>query len=339
MIWHNQWESRFFIARNFLRENPGYELNQATVIEDFWVGKWLVQQMRCYEKGVLRPEQSAYMKSLIEETGISTESVGQKKQREQYKKAKQLIQKYGSWKATDLTEEERRTRRWIMRQIRKVEEGKATPDEQQQLTRIGVVFEKGDSPWMKFYVCAKQYHEENGHLRIPSNYRTEDGVRLGAWLSRQRGLYKAHSLSAEQIALLEAIEIQWNLQKEGFDRGLEAVNHYYESHRNLVVPINYKDDDGFPLYQWLCDLRKKKDRIPEETVNRLKQMGFEWRSAEEVKLDRVRSEIIKFLEAGNTPNVSYQVRTDDGFGIGRYLNVLRKEMSSGKYRYLTPELR
>lgn len=339
MIWHNQWESRFFIARNFLRENPGYEINQATVIGNFWVGKWLVQQVRCYEKGVLRPEQSAYMKSLIEETGISAESVGQKKQREQYRKAELLIQKYGSWKVSDLADEERKTSRWIQRQIRKVEKGKATPSEQQQLKKIGVVFEKEESPWMTFYRYAQKYYDEHGDLKIPTDYISEDGVRLGTWLSRQRGQYKTHSLSEEQIALLEAIAIQWNPQKEAFDRGIDAMNRSYESHGNLVVPINYKDDDGFSLYQWMCDLRKKKERIPEETVNRLTQMGFEWRSAEQVKLDRVRSEIIKFLDTGNSADVPYQFKTGEGFAIGRYLNVLRNENLSGKYRYLTPELR
>lgn len=338
MIWYDQWESRYYAARDFLRGNPGYEVNQATVIGDFWVGKWLVQQVRSYEKGILQPDQSALMQALIEETGISAESVAKKRKREQYKKAEQLILKYGSWKASGMTAEELKVSRWIMSQIRKVESGKASQYEYDMLVQIGVVFKKEASSWMRYYVYAKSYYETHGNLRIPANYVTEDGVRIGSWLSRQRGYYKLNDLTQEQIDLLEAFDIHWNPRREGFERGLDAMYRYYETHGDFAVPINFKDDEGFPLYQWMCDLRKKKERIPEKDIIKLTQMGFEWRSAEQVRLDRVRSAITDYISAGNSLDIPYQFKTENGFAMGRYLNLLRKEKASGKYRYLTPEL-
>ena len=338
MVWTNQWEARYQIAQDFLRDHPGYTINQGTVIGDFWIGKWLVQQMRAYEKKTLQPYQADLMRTLIAETGLSAESANQKKQRESYEKAKQLVEKYGSWKASGLTAEEKKISQWIRRLIRKAEAGKTTPNERQLLSQLGVVQDKEISPWMKYYALAKQYHLEHGNLKIHAHYTTEDGTRLGAWISRQRGLYKSNTLTAQQIELLEAIGMEWGIREERMERGMRSITRFYEMHGNLDVPLRYKDEDGFPLYQWMYDIRRGRTQISEDKAEILTQMGFEWRLSEQIKVDRVHSEIRTFLESGNSPNIAYSVRTENGFPIGRYLAAIRKERQSGKHRYLTPEL-
>lgn len=40
--------------------------------------------------------------------------------------------------------------------------------------------------WMAVYRLAEQYFRDNGHLKIPVGYVTEDGTKLGMWIASQR---------------------------------------------------------------------------------------------------------------------------------------------------------
>lgn len=73
--------------RIFLKKNPGYELSRATVIGDFWAGKWLVQQARAPEKGLLHPDQANQFRILAEIYGITSQTQVQKRWVSTFEKA------------------------------------------------------------------------------------------------------------------------------------------------------------------------------------------------------------------------------------------------------------
>ena len=69
--------------------------------------------------------------------------------------------------------------------------------------------------WMRNYVLAKEYYLKNGHLRMTTNYITEEGTKLGMWLSTQRQAYRGnpnYNMTEEKQGLLEAIEIDWTIK-------------------------------------------------------------------------------------------------------------------------------
>ena len=180
---------------------------------------------------------------MVRETGISTETKTQKHWKDQFAEAKKLMDAHGSWRIEAETAGDRQTIRWIKRQLQRMEEGKLPQDQVDLLQRSGIRPEKDDTPWMKNYRLAEQYHREHGDLNIPVSYVTEDGVRLGAWLSRQRSLHgnvpPLKGLTEEQTGLLEALGIEWNPQRAPFEAGLRAAGAYYAEHQHLHVPANY----------------------------------------------------------------------------------------------------
>ncbi len=59
--------------------------------------------------------------------------------------------------------------------------------------------------WSIIFAHLCKYVEHEGHARVPKDYITEDGFKLGAWVARQRGAYKAQELSATARRKLEQL--------------------------------------------------------------------------------------------------------------------------------------
>lgn len=280
MVWSGSWELRYETALRYLEDNPGCELTQATVVGDFWLGKWLVQQLRSYEKGTLRPEQAARMGELIQKTGLSAQTQSQRKWNGQYDKIKSQTERYGSWKQWPSLPELGSSLRWIRAQMKKIEKGTMPQSQLERLRVLDIVPESPADGWMDYYRLAERYYQEHGDLRIPAAYKTQDGVRLGAWICRQRSLKRGaeagNGLSGEKIRLLDSIGMEWNPYRAAFERGVASAQRYYRRNGNLNVPAKYVDENGFPLSQWISDTRKKKDRLPDEDIQILEELDFVW---------------------------------------------------------------
>jgi len=61
-------------------------------------------------------------------------------------------------------------------------------------------------PWEVGLEYLKKYVDENGNARVPYGHKTNDGFRLGAWVSNRRGEYKKGQLTEDRIKALEQIQ-------------------------------------------------------------------------------------------------------------------------------------
>ena len=146
---------------------------------------------------------------------------------------------------------------------------------------LGICPERKTDPWMEFYRKAETYYRENAHLQVPAAYVTADGVRLGAWICKQRNIRRnppvGGGLSQHQICLLDAIGMEWDPHRKAFEKGVEAAQRYFAENGHLRVPTGYVDAVGFPLFRWLSDVRRKKENLLQEDIQRLDAMGFIWK--------------------------------------------------------------
>ena len=65
------------------------------------------------------------------------------------------------------------------------------------LNKLGMDWNPIETQWKRMYHLAKKYYNENGNLLIPDKYLTEDNIKLGRWISTQRGNYKKSKLTKE----------------------------------------------------------------------------------------------------------------------------------------------
>ncbi|MCI8513978.1 MAG: hypothetical protein HFI93_05025 [Lachnospiraceae bacterium] len=163
--------------------------------------------------------------------------------------------------------------------------GYLTPARKERLDEIGMIWNKPDHVWEQNYAAACDYLRENGHLRIPASYATGDGIRLGAWLARQRALragkIRRGRLTEEQIARLDAIGMIWDSRVDSkWEKGYEALKVYMEKYGNAPIPADYRSADGLILKSWVQNQRKRyrSGKLEEERKKQLDAVGFVWGS-------------------------------------------------------------
>ncbi|MBR1473335.1 MAG: Helicase associated domain protein [Paludibacteraceae bacterium] len=164
--------------------------------------------------------------------------------------------------------------------------------------RFRVIDETGDSKrlfaeleqrlncsWELMYAEAKKYYCERGNLIVPKNYKTETGLSLGYWLNTQRQIYKGKAdgfLTDEQIAQLNAIGIVWdNYRDLSWEKSYLEAKDYYNKFGDLLVPIKYVTESGFPLGVWIMWMRQARanqrtNTVTEERLHKLEEIGMIW---------------------------------------------------------------
>ncbi len=102
--------------------------------------------------------------------------------------------------------------KWLERQ----RTTKILPERKEKLDALGMRWEKKPDPWEVRYQLARTFYEQNGHLRVPTDYRPK-GIWLGKWLNEQKQIYwgkrPGKSLTPQQIQRLEDIAITWSLDR------------------------------------------------------------------------------------------------------------------------------
>lgn len=77
-----------------------------------------------------------------------------------------------------------------------------------RLEALGMMWDsKWESSWERSYHAAAQYRDKHGNLDVPAAYVTEEGIRLGKWIRRQREGKGA--ISGLRKRKLDAIGMKW----------------------------------------------------------------------------------------------------------------------------------
>lgn len=135
-----------------------------------------------------------------------------------YQKAKEYFEEEGNLNVpATFVYKDYRLGQWIhcQRQAFKGESNKYLTDIQiQKLNDIGMIWDHFAWLWDKGYEKASEYYQKNGNLEVPYRYKTEDGFKLGNWISTQRSRRKGTKgrleLTEEQILKLDKINMIWD---------------------------------------------------------------------------------------------------------------------------------
>ena len=187
------------------------------------------------------------------------------------------------------------------------------------------------APWSHYFNAAQQYYRTNGHLNIPKNYDTPEGLHLGQWLCTQRALYRnsRYRLTQEQIAQLESIGILWQQHKDQrWDRNYQAALRFFEVHGHLRVKAQYVTPDGISLGRWMTNVRLRYQMpesaggLTQEQIQQLEQIGMVWDNAQALWQHHFGWAAAYYDENGNL-DVPISYVTEDGFPLGRWLKQMR----------------
>jgi DNA-binding TFAR19-related protein (PDSD5 family) len=126
--------------------------------------------------------------------------------------------------------------------------------------------------WDEMYGRLVKFKEREGHCWVKIDDE-EDGLKLGRWVSKQRG--NKYTLTPERIQRLDEIGFVWDVLTLQWEEGLAVLKQFWEREGHCLVKRGHRED-GVRLGIWVGTQRQKKDTLTPERIQRLKEIGFVW---------------------------------------------------------------
>lgn len=196
--------------------------------------------------------------------------------------------------------------------------------------------------WDEYYSVLLQLYRETGSINVPAKY-VFAGLKVGEWISRQRGLYKRNLLKKEKKDLLESIGIDWdgksvkeNRYNDQFVERVKLVSEYKAKHGNTQIPNDYIVN-GVALGKWASNLRqtlkgKNHGVVTKKQLEMLHNIGFEvdwYQNQQEAKWH----ETFRLVESYASVHGIESIQDDtvfQGKKIGRWIHTQRVLFKSGR---------
>ena len=206
-----------------------------------------------------------------------------------------------------------------------------TQDKIDRLNSMGFVWSVFETKFDKTIIELEKYKAENGDLLVLDKYKTEDGYPLWQKVVVIRRDYKVGRLTQDRIDRLNAMGFVWDVLEAGFDKAIIELEKYRVKNGDLLVPKNYKMEDGYPLGMKVSNIRQayKAGRLSQDKIDRLNSMGFVWNTYE-IGYDKVITELEKYKAENGDLLVPQIYVSEDEFPLGEKVSTLRKDYGKGK---------
>jgi len=179
-----------------------------------------------------------------------------------------------------------------------------------------------------------QFKEEFGHCNVPMNYPKHPS--FGIWYGSIKTAYKKiqdgkkpdRSLPQDWIDRLNEIGFQFQAVSDvAFEKHCCELIAFKEEFGHCNVPYQYRKDLSFG--RWASHMREAYNKIkngmkadhslPQERIERLEEIGFQWKSIYDTVFDQRCSELITFKEEFGHCNVHMKYNPT----LGQWCNRIR----------------
>ena len=213
------------------------------------------------------------------------------------------------------------TQRWKKRTL------KLTQDRVQMLEQLGIKWDPLEDSWNNFFTLYKKYKEELSE--VPQLFVTDDGIKLGSWVSEQRTLKRQGDLSDKRIQLLDEAGFTWSILEEKWYQMYKELKDYKEMFNDCNPPKRYVKDGNINLGSWVLRQRylKRKDNLSEERIRLLEDLGIDWEP--NVDLWPEQYQIMRAFAEDNKHCVVPKDFMVNGFNLYNWARTQREKIKKG----------
>ena len=332
------WEVMYDCAKKYYETHGNLEVPSRYRTEDgCWLGKW-IQTQRRIRAGESYNTLTEERIQLLDDIGMVWTNIHDAAWEKALREAQAYYATHGHLNVPvdAITDSGFRLGEWIFKMRAYRNRGVYLTEERIKLLEsMGMVWDAYDHLWQRNYQAARAYYLQNGHLNVPANYETEDGVMLGTWISKVRAVRQGKKpgaeLTGEQIALLDSIGMQWsNRQDQCWEKAYAEAKAYYENHGKLKPPTDYKSN-GIALKKWLDHQLslQKSGKLSADRKQRLDDIGMIWAS----RYDQQWEEAYNLAKAYFAEHGNLKVpvnHKENGVNLETWLYSQRSAYKSGK---------
>ena len=285
MVWstsNDLWEQNYAAATQYYLEHGDLEVPiKYETPSGFGLGVWLGAQRAAHKAGELPQEQVERLDAL----GMDWTNRNDRKWMSLYDVAAAYYHEHGNLNVPSeyVTPDGVLLGKWVARQRYAYlnpdrSSARVTPERKALLDQLGMVWQKPDS-WQHRYELAAAYKAAHGSLELPAQYRTEEGIWLGSWLSRQKQLLQKgdKSLRGERVKALKELfrgeperrsgavrtRARCSVRERNWLNNYRHAKAYAKRRGDLLVPASYVDETGFRLGVWISNLRAARKTRPD----------------------------------------------------------------------------
>ena len=330
--WHpheDAWQDGIQHLREYAAERgDAGPLQRHVAADGYRLGAWVGQQRYSYSNGQLTPERASDLESL---PGWTWEQ-----QADDWLDALAHLRHYADAHgharppAHYVSDDGFRLGAWVIgRRSRRAKLTEAQAGDLEALP--GWTWDSRESRWMAALAYLRDYADAHGHACPPVAYVSDDGFRLGAWVSRTRS--KRGKLLPSRIADLEELPgWTWDLTEARWVEAMSELSAFAESHAHVRPSKDYVSESGFGLGTWVdgCRQRYRRGQLAADQVAELEAInGWTWDPRESDWQEGLYHLRAYAEQTGHSQPPSKFV-SDDGFRLGGWVNVRRTAYGRGK---------
>ena len=103
---------------------------------------------------------------------------------------------------------------WVVQRRGEYKNERLIPNRIDVLNKLGFIWDPIEEVFQEGLRHLKAYKGEHGDCRVPYGFTTEDGFRLGRWVSHKRTDYKVGRVTQDRIDALNAVGFIWDAQTD-----------------------------------------------------------------------------------------------------------------------------
>ncbi len=168
--------------------------------------------------------------------------------------------------------------RWAV--IQRNMPGRLSDDQLETLCGLGFDFGVRQNHWLEMYFELVRYRRRYGHCDVP--HYAPGHVQLSTWVHKQRKRFHQRrprtysQIPPDQKRRLDGLGFSWDPIRELWEKHFKALLEFKRANGHCRVPYNGPGDQELSHWVVLQRYTHKKGRLPEDRVERLNRVGFDW---------------------------------------------------------------
>lgn len=127
------------------------------------------------------------------------------------------------------------------------------------LEKLNICWDLYNDKLCKYYYALREYYKKYGNTNVPLRYQTEDGLKLGAWLSSQRRDYRKKVLRKFNIQLLNNLNVDWSPRTTALLNSKITIDNKEKYYSYLNNRLSYVlDDASYQSGNQITDVNQEK---------------------------------------------------------------------------------